>query len=282
MNENVEALKAYAQAAGAEPLTRAERRAQMDSFPQPLPGGVRLLGELLTVDDARPDVVVLYLHGGGYEIGSPRSHRRLAAMVCRSARADGLLVDYRLAPEDPCPAAVDDAVDACRHLQRDGRRVIIAGDSAGGGLALATLLVLRYAGDPLPAAAVLLAPWVDLTCSGPSMRTRADRDFILDEAGLRAAAASYAGDRPLDDPVVSPLFADLSGLPPLLVEVGDDDMLLDDATRLAERSVAAGVDTTLEVVPEMPHVFHAFDVLLPEAATAFDRIAQWLDRLLVR
>ncbi|MGH7398349.1 MAG: alpha/beta hydrolase [Candidatus Rokuibacteriota bacterium] len=222
--------------------------------------------------------VVLYLHGGGYVIGSPRSHRHLAAAIARAAATDALLLDYRLAPEHPYPAAVDDATAAYRWLLDQGvapERIVIAGDSAGGGLTVAALLALREARVPLPAGGVCISPWVDLTCSGESYRTKAEVDPIVRRAGVEEMAKAYLGTTPPRSPMASPLFADLRGLPPLLIHVGGDEILLDDAVQLAERARAAGVEATLEVYDRMIHVWHWFLPMLDEAQAAVEAIGRF-------
>jgi len=222
--------------------------------------------------------VVLYLHGGGYVIGSPRSHRHLAAAIAAAAGTSALLLEYRCAPESPFPAAVDDAVAAYRWLLDQGISaggLVIAGDSAGGGLTVATLLALRDGGVPLPAAGVCISPWVDLTCSGASYSTKAASDPIVKKAGVEEMARAYLGMADRRTPLASPLFADLRGLPPLLIQVGSEEVLLDDATQLAERARAAGVDTTLEVWDQMVHVWHWFLPLLDEAEEAIGTIGRF-------
>ena len=223
---------------------------------------------------------VLYLHGGGYVIGSPRSHRHLAAAIARAAAGSALLPDYRRAPEHRFPAAVNDAVSAYRWLIDDhGARpdsVVIAGDSAGGGLMLATMVALRNAGVPSPAAGVGISPWTDLTCSQPSHTTRAAADPIVDASTLRRMASAYLGSSDPRTPLASPLHGDLRGLPPLLVQVGTDEVLLDDATALVARARAAGVDATLEVWDRMVHVWHWFLPMLDEAQAAVDRIGAFV------
>jgi acetyl esterase/lipase len=222
---------------------------------------------------------IYYLHGGGYTIGSIGSHRGLISRLSKASGARALAIDYRLAPEHPFPAGLEDAVRAYRWLLAQGAdpsTIVIAGDSAGGGLTLATLLSLRDAGDPLPAAAVLLSPWTDLDASGESTQTRAALDPMIPVDPLKRMAHLYAGDRPLTDPLVSPLYAGLHGLPPMLIHVGDHEVLLDDSTRLAERAKAAGVDATLEVWDEMIHVWQFFAPLLPEATQAIERIGGFI------
>jgi len=235
--------------------------------------------EWLRPPSAAPGRVVLYLHGGGYVIGSSRSHRHLAAAIAGAAGASALLLDYRLAPEHPFPAAVEDATAAYRWLLDQAiapERIVIAGDSAGGGLTVATLLALREARVPLPAGGVCISPWVDLTCSGASYRTMAAADPIVRRAGVEEMARAYLGATPPRTPLASPLFADLRGLPPLLIHVGSDEVLLDDAVQLAERAKAAGVDATLEIYDRMIHVWHWFMPMLDEAQTAVEAIGRFV------
>jgi monoterpene epsilon-lactone hydrolase len=223
--------------------------------------------------------VVVYLHGGGYVLGSAVTHRGLAARLAAACGATALVVDYRLAPEHPFPAAVDDAVAAYQWLLARGvdpGRIVLAGDSAGGGLAAATLVALRDARTPLPAAGVLLSPWVDLEAGGASLATNAGADPMVDPGALRLAAAAYLGDVPARHPLASPLHAGLARLPPLLVQVGTREVLLDDAVRFAARARAAGVDVALERWDGMIHVWHAFAPLLPEATDALDAIGAFV------
>jgi epsilon-lactone hydrolase len=235
--------------------------------------------EWLRPPGARIDAAVLYLHGGGYVIGSPRSHRHLAAAIARAAGTAGLLVDYRLAPEHPFPAAVEDAVAAYQWLLGRGLapgRVVVAGDSAGGGLTVAVLLALRDRGLPQPAAGVCISPWVDLTCSGATYTTKEAVDPIVTRQSTTAMAQAYAAAHDLKAPLLSPLYADLRGLPPLLVQVGSDEVLLDDALGLGERARAAGVDVTLEEWPAMIHVWHWFLPMLTEAERAIGVIGEFV------
>jgi monoterpene epsilon-lactone hydrolase len=222
---------------------------------------------------------LLYLHGGGYTIGSINSHRALVARLSAATRLRGLAVDYRLAPEHPFPAAVDDATAAYRWLLGQGvspDRIVIGGDSAGGGLTVATLVALRDAGAPLPAAGVCLSPWVDLEGAGDSMTTHAALDPMVQRDGLLRMAAAYLGDTHARTPLASPLHADLRGLPPLLIHVGTRETLLDDAVRLAAAAKAADVEVDLEPWDEMIHVWHAFAPLLPEADQAVARVGEWV------
>ena len=273
----------------SDSLTTAERRAQYERaekvFPTPSDVKVERVNapvapaEWLRPPSAEPGRVVLYLHGGGYVIGSPRSHRHLAAAIAGAAGASALLLDYRLAPEHPFPAAVEDATAAYRWLLDQAiapERIVIAGDSAGGGLTVATLLALREARVPLPAGGVCISPWVDLTCSGASYGTKADADPIVGRSGVEEMARAYLGATPPRTPLASPLFADLRGLPPLLIHVGTDEVLLDDAVQLAERAKAAGVDATLEVYDRMIHVWHWFLPMLDEAQTAVEAIGRFV------
>jgi monoterpene epsilon-lactone hydrolase len=240
-------------------------------------GGVP--AEWIDVPGANPGCVLLYLHGGGYAIGSVNTHRDLTSRIARAAGVRALSVEYRLAPEHPHPAAVEDSTAAYRWLLGQGiepDRVVIAGDSAGGGLTLATLVALRDAGDRLPAAGVCLSPWVDLEGIGESMTTLAEIDPLLDRDGLEWMAKLYLGGLDPRTPLAAPLYADLAGLPPLLIQVGKAEGLLDDARRVAERALASGVDVTLEAWDDMIHVWHIFASVLPEAREAIERIGGFI------
>lgn len=240
-------------------------------------GGVP--GEWIVPPGAEESRVLLYLHGGGYVIGSVNTHRDMVSRIARAAQARALAIDYRLAPEHPFPAAVEDATAAYRWLLASGmpaERIVIAGDSAGGGLTLATLLALRDAGDLLPAAAVCISPWTDLAVTGESMDTKADVDPMIRKAEAIEGAKLYLAGADPKTPLASPLYADLSGLPHLLIQVGTHETLQDDSVRLAERARAAGVDVTLEQWEEMIHVWHFFAFILPEAQQAIDRIGQFV------
>ncbi len=235
--------------------------------------------EWIIAPNAASDRAILYLHGGGYVMGSINTHRAMIARISRAAEARVLAINYRLAPEHPFPAAVDDATSAYRWMLGQGclpERIVVAGDSAGGGLTFSTLVALRDSKTPLPAAAVPISPWTDLAATGESLTTRAKADPMVGREGLMPMARHYAGSNDLRHPLISPLYADLRGLPPLLIHVGDAEILLDDSTRIAERARAAGVNVTLEVWPEMIHVWHVFAKILPEAQQAIDRIGEFV------
>lgn len=223
--------------------------------------------------------VVIYLHGGGYVVGSAQGYRGLAGELSRAAKMDALVLDYRLAPEHPFPAAVDDAVAAFRALLAGGMKpedITFAGDSAGGGLALATMIRLRDQGHALPAAAMLISPWADATCTAASLDTKAADDPSLTKHGIEACAQRYLGDADPAQPLASPAKADLAGLPPLLVQVGSIEILLDDSTAIALNAADAGTSVRLEVHPGLPHVFHAFHFMLPQAKAALDEAGRFL------
>jgi epsilon-lactone hydrolase len=233
----------------------------------------------LTAPGADADRVLLFLHGGGFELGSLRSDGELAARLGRAGGMRVLLPEYRLAPEHPFPAAIDDVLAAWRWLRAgqglSASSLAVAGDSAGGGLAAGLLVATRDAGEALPAAAVLMSPTVDLTSSGASMTERVEQDPFSTPAMLRQFAADYLAGTDPKTPLASPLFAALAGLPPLLVQVGTADLLLSDSERLAAAAAAAGVDVTLEIGEGLPHVY---PILLgtPEAAEATERIGKFL------
>jgi acetyl esterase/lipase len=240
-------------------------------------GGVPVV--IVDVAGARPRGVVVYFHGGGYALGSAAAAAGLASDVARSAGARVISVDYRLAPEHPYPAAVDDALAVWRSLLDAGQgpaETAFAGESAGGGLALAAMLAARDAGLPLPSSAVLMSPWADLTLAGPSMTGKAAADPALTAAGLRRRALDYAAGQDLAQPLISPVLGDLAGLPALLIQVGSDEILLDDATRLAARAAACDVAVTLQVTPGVPHVFQGFAAVLDEGAAALESAGAFL------
>ncbi|MGB0113951.1 MAG: alpha/beta hydrolase fold domain-containing protein [Ilumatobacteraceae bacterium] len=273
-------------ASGPEMTTAASRKRmdQLDRLPRPRKvdyvdttvGGIPAI--VATPTAVEPVRHILYIHGGAYVTGSPKSHIAMVANLAKRASATATVIDYRLAPEHVHPAAIDDCVAAYRALVADidPALVTIAGDSAGGGAALATACALRDAGDPLPGALYLMSPWTDLTGSGESVTTRQEFDPMLDGSRLVDAGLLYAGDTPLDDPGVSPLFADLAGLPPMLVQTGMDEILLSDSTRLADAARDAGVDVTLDLADGMWHVYQAFARFMPEADDALIRAAVFI------
>ena len=222
---------------------------------------------------------VLYLHGGGYALGSAFSHGELIARIARALGVPALAVDYRLAPEHPFPAAHDDALTAWRWLttqyQLPAERITLAGDSAGGGLTLALLIALRNGCQPLPAAAALLSPWTDLTLSGPTLTSRADQDPALTPGLLAHLASDYLAGSDPQHPLASPLFADLTGLPPLLIQVGTAEILLSDSERLADKARAAGVEVTLHREDHAPHIYPSLTDV-PQAHEATTRIGTFL------
>jgi len=238
-------------------------------------GGVP--GEWLHPAHADPSVRILYLHGGAYLLGSADSHRGLAGKIADDVGADTFLAEYRLAPEHPFPAALDDAIAAFDAVAaRVGpERVLVVGDSAGGGLAIALGVALRDRGTPVPGAIAAMSPWTDLTASGDSIHELNDVDVMLDGGRVGEIAALYCCDTPADDPLVSPLFADLSGLPPLLVHAGTAEILRDDAGRLVERARDTGVDATLRLYEGMWHVWPAFWRWVPEGRMAIREIARF-------
>lgn len=242
-------------------------------------GGVR--AAWLTAPDARADRAVLYFHGGGYVTGSVTTHQAITSRLSGSAGARVLALDYRLAPEHPFPAAVEDAVSAYRWLLAEGfapSRIALAGDSAGGGLTVAGLIALRDRAIALPAAGVPISPWLDLTGETGWRDADPATDPMVLAAALDLMTADYIGGGNPRDPLAAPIHADLSGLPPLLVQVGRLEILLSDATLLAEQARAAGVDVTLEIEEGAPHVWHHFAPKVPEALAAIERIGAFLRR----
>lgn len=266
-----------------------ELRAWIDSLGAvlPIPPDVEVTrldaGEVavlrVTAPGAASDQAVLYLHGGAYVAGSFASHGGLAAALSRASGAAVYFVEYRLAPEHVFPAALDDALAAYRWLLRHGlapHRTALAGDSAGGGLAVATLLTLRDAGDPLPAAAVGFSPWTDLKLTGESIVTKAAEDPVVTPEAARLGAALYAGATALDHPHVSPFYADLTGLPPLLVLVGHREIMLDDARRFTVRARDHKVAITIQEWPGMIHVWPMYSSMVPEGYRALDASGAFL------
>ena len=285
----VSALRANPIIHGADLLEmRANMAAAVANLPLPpdatfepvAAGGVP--SEWVTTPEARADRVLIHYHGGAYAMGSLATHRGLAKHLARATRSRVLLPDYRLAPEHPHPAAVEDAVAAYRFVVDSGvapEHIVVSGDSAGGGLAAATLIALRDAGEELPAAGVLISPWLDLTCSGDSYEERAAEDVMVTRELLELATAAYCKGSDPKAPTASPLFADLTGLPPLLVQVGTAEVLLDDARSFAVHAEAAGIDVTLEVAEDMIHVWHTFADVAPESREAIEHVADFVEPL---
>ena len=254
---------------------------------QPLPAEVIVTAATLggvptaeiTIDGIEPRHVVLYFHGGVYVLGDAIQAAGLASQVGRRTRAKVISVDYRLAPEHPYPAAVDDALAAYEALLRGGTApsdIAFAGESAGGGLAVATLVNARDHGLPLPAAAFVMSPYADLTLSGATMKTKREADPLFTPEAFQAPVAGYTSGQDAALGLISPIFADLSGLPPLIIQVGTHEVLLDDALRLTRAAAVADVEVTLDVTPGAPHVFQAYYPILDEATAALDRAGQFL------
>ena len=266
-----------------------EHRRQLKALlsAQPLPAEVTVTAATLggvptaeiTVDGIEPRHVVLYFHGGVYVLGDAFLAADLASQVGRRTRARVFSVDYRLAPEHPYPAAVDDALAAYQALLDNGTApsdIVFAGESAGGGLAIATLVNARDHGLPLPAAAYVMSPYVDLTLAGGTMETKRAADPLLSPEALRARVNDYTSGQAAALGLISPIFADLSGLPPLIIQAGTHEVLLDDAIRLARQAAIADVEVTLDITPGVPHVFQAYHAMLHEAGAALDRAGQRL------
>ena len=239
-------------------------------------GGVRCLKQ----ETAQPSAMhILYFHGGGYISGSPETHLVLTTQLAQKSSTTLWSLDYRLAPENAFPGAVDDCLAAYRDLLEQvgaSDRVIVAGDSAGGGLTTASMLKAKEAGLPMPAGLVMLSPFVDLTLSGWSNEALADRDFLAEPDTLGEMSALYVGEAERTHPHISPIFADLSGLPDMLIHVGAEEALLSDSTRLAEKAGAAGVSVELKVWPDLPHVFQLYCKFLEAAHTSLDEISSWI------
>jgi acetyl esterase/lipase len=237
--------------------------------------------EWICAKDASEDMVVLFLHGGGYNAGSPNTHRELAANISMASGAKVLLPDYRLAPEHPFPSSLEDATSVYRWLLNTGltgKNIAIVGDSAGGGLSIATSISLRDTGEPSPASIVCLSPWTDLEMSGNSIKTHAEIDPMLNLKFLKIMASNYIGDADPRSPLISPIHADLKGISPLLIHVGSDEMLLDDSTRIAEKAKNAGVDIRLKIYNQMWHVWHLNARLMPEAKNAIEELGSFIRR----
>jgi acetyl esterase/lipase len=275
-----------------EPIEVTRQRfRRMEWLVPPPPRGtkienLRIVGQQacsITVREARPGTHVFFLHGGAYSVGSFRNYANFTWRLGRATRARVLALDYRLAPEHPHPAALEDALAGYQWLIEHGadpRRTLITGDSAGGGLTLALLLKLRDDKRPLPAGAVAMSPWTDLAITGASVETNAVRDPMLVASELPRLAKLYLGGADAHDPYASPLYADPHGLPPVLIQAGGDEILRDDAVRMAEKMKAAGCEVELHVWPGMPHVFQLLAAVMPEAQGALAEIARFTERVL--
>jgi len=274
----------------AEPPTIAQMRANMEQMMGqfPLETGTKVLpfaaegihGEWVISPNSRDDRVILYLHGGGYVMGSPRTHRSMVSKLAADAEACVLALNYRKAPEHPYPAALEDAVTAYRWLLENGwdaGQLAVSGDSAGGGLTVSLLLALKDQGLPQPRCAVPISPWVDHTGNSETYQTRMDQDPMVQKDGILTMSRHYLGETgAADDPAVSPVFADLSGIAPLYIMVGDFETLLGDAQALHEKAVSAGVDSDLDVWDEMIHVWHVFHAMVPEGRAAIEKMGDYI------
>jgi epsilon-lactone hydrolase len=258
---------------------------------QPLPADVTVtagtLGGIptaeITVDGIEPRHVVLYFHGGVYVMGDAALAADLASQVGRRTRAKVISVDYRLAPEHPYPAAVEDALAAYEALLHNGiapSDIVFAGESAGGGLAVATMVNARDRGLPLPAAAFVMSPYADLTLAGTTMETKREADPLMSRERLQARIPDYTAGQDAAFGLISPIFADLSGLPPLIIQAGSHEVLLDDAIRLARQAAISDVEVTLDITPGVPHVFQAYYAILDDAVAPLDRAGQLLSAYL--
>jgi monoterpene epsilon-lactone hydrolase len=285
--ENLEAiLRQSAFPAGID-LNEQRRLLRELITAQPLPADVTVTAAALggvptaeiTIDGIEPRHVVLYFHGGVYVLGDAFQAAGLASQIARRTGAKVISVDFRLAPEHPYPAAVDDALAAYQALLQNGTApsdIAFAGESAGGGLAVATLVNARDHGLPLPAAAFVMSPYADLTLAGATMDTKAEVDLLMSRENLQARVSDYTSGQDAALGLISPIFADLSGLPPLIIQAGSHEVLLDDAVRLARQAAIADVEVTLDITPQVPHVFQAYAPILDEGAAALDRAGQFL------
>src|SRR5215217_7184107 len=285
--ENLEAILRQSAFPFDSDVSEQRRLLREFASAQPLPADVTVTAAALggiptaeiTIDGIEPRHVVLYFHGGVYVIGDAFQAADLASQVGRRTRAKVISVDYRLAPEHPYPAAVDDALAAYEALLEGGTApsdIAFAGESAGGGLAVATLVNARDHGLPLPAAALVMSPYVDLTLAGATMETKREVDALMSREGLQPRVSDYTAGQDAAFGLISPIFAELSGLPPLSIQAGSHEVLLDDAIRLARQAATADVEVTLDITPRVPHVFQAYYPILDEAAAALDRAGQLL------
>ena len=285
--ENLDAILRQSAFPAGSDVNEQRRQLRELISAQPLPADVTVTAAALggvptaeiTVDGIEPRHVVLYFHGGVYVMGDAFLAADLASQVGRRTRAKVISVDYRLAPEHPYPAAVDDALAAYEALLHNGTApsdIVFAGESAGGGLAIVTLVNARDHGLPLPAAAFVMSPYADLTLAGATMETKREADPLMSREGLQPRVTDYTSGQDAALGLISPIFADLSGLPPLIIQAGTHEVLLDDAIRLARQAATADVEVTLDITRGVPHVFQAYYPILDEAAAALDRAGQLL------
>jgi monoterpene epsilon-lactone hydrolase len=274
----------------AEPApTLAQKRANVDKFFAQFPVAPdvkvqrvtieKAAADWLTLPNSRPTYTILYIHGGAYVFCSSRDYRDLASRIARASSARALVLDYRLAPEHPFPAALDDSVAAYHFLLAQGldpSRIALVGDSAGGCLALNTVTAARAAGLPAPAAVACISPWLDLECNGATMLTKAAVDPVCTQDSLRDQARQYLHGKDPKSPQVSPFYADLHNFPPLLIQVGSEETLLDDSHRLDQQARSAGVSSTLHIYDGDPHIFPIFTTFLPDSLAAISEISHFV------
>jgi monoterpene epsilon-lactone hydrolase len=241
----------------------------------------RMAAEWVYVNQVRKDKVILFLHGGGYNVCSINTHRELGTHISKASGAKVLLIDYRLAPEHPFPAALEDATSAYRWLLDTGltgKNIAIAGDSAGGGLSLATAISIRDEGDPLPSSIACISPWTDLLFTGNSVKTNSKIDPLVKAHAGIIMAKNYIGDNDPRNPLISPLYAEMKGLPPMLIHVGTDEMLLDDSKRIVKKAEDAGVNVTLKIYDKLWHAFHLNVNAMPEAKNAVAEFGSFIKK----
>ena len=287
---DIEAFRAYwkKRVAARGQVTLAEHRASFDTDMGAIPlaqgctvESLDLSGipaERITPTGAAPGKALLYLHGGGHVIGSLKSHRHLVSRLAVAAGVTAFHIDYRLAPEHPYPAALEDALKAYRQILASGIApdgIVVGGESAGGNLATALLLKVRELGLPQPAGLYLLSPWLDMTTAGDSYQTVGARDPIITREGIEMVSAAYLGGE-LDNPLTSPVRADPAGLPPTLIQVGSEEVLLSDSLTFANRAALAGIEVKLHVWPEMPHAWPLFHLFIRAGLAAIDEAGQWM------
>ncbi len=287
-----EVSKAFIKKQNLGKKTLSEERESMESFTKWFKLDKTIQIEKLSIDGlsfekiSHPDAVkgniIIHLHGGGYTVGSINTHRLLAADIAKAAKAEIFIPEYRLAPENPFPAALTDSLKIYKWILEQGinpSKIIISGDSAGGGLALATFMALKNNGDPLPVGLICISPWVDLLCSGKSHILKSKQDPVLSTEYLKKSALLYAGEEDLKNPLISPLYGDFQGFPPMLIQVGTEEILFDDAITLTEEAKSSRVDVRLSVWDGMWHVWHMVGKFLPESINAINEIGDFAQEL---